>query len=217
MQLALPQPAEDWLFGADRKQRVRMRRTLVASGVYLLAVLGQWWSAEIGLADPRLARALDRLHAAGAVRLCPADAQRPEPALCRSGADLAADGLRHRRHGRGLCHQPAGARHAADAGGAGAGVCRLHAQPAGLAIARLVRGGGAGPGDAGHGDARTADLQPDPRSHPFRLHRGGAAGDRDAGRRPVGDAQPAQAAEGRAAGCAGTHPQAGHARRPDRA
>lgn len=58
MQLAMPQPAEDWLFGTDRKQRVRMRRTLVASGVYLLAVLGQWWSAQIGLADPRLASAL---------------------------------------------------------------------------------------------------------------------------------------------------------------
>ena len=33
-----------------------MRRTLVASAVYLLAALGQLWSAEIGLADPDLAR-----------------------------------------------------------------------------------------------------------------------------------------------------------------
>ena len=55
MQLALPQHADDWLFGADRKQRIRMHRTLVASGVYLLAALGQWWSAEAGLSDPRLA------------------------------------------------------------------------------------------------------------------------------------------------------------------
>ena len=43
MQLALPHHAEDWLFGADRKQQIRMRRTLVASAVYLLAALGQWW------------------------------------------------------------------------------------------------------------------------------------------------------------------------------
>jgi diguanylate cyclase (GGDEF)-like protein len=56
MQLALPHHAEDWLFGADRKQRIRMRRTLVASAVYLLAALGQWWSAGHGLADPELAR-----------------------------------------------------------------------------------------------------------------------------------------------------------------
>ena len=56
MQLALPHHAEDWLFGADRKQRIRMRRTLVASGVYLLAALGQGWSAEIGLADRDMAR-----------------------------------------------------------------------------------------------------------------------------------------------------------------
>jgi diguanylate cyclase len=56
MQLALPHHAEDWLFGVDRKQRIRMRRTLVASGVYLLAAIGQGWSAEIGLADRDMAR-----------------------------------------------------------------------------------------------------------------------------------------------------------------
>ncbi len=56
MQIALPHPARDWLFGNDRKQRIRMRRTLIASGVYLLAALGQWWSAEIGLADRDMAR-----------------------------------------------------------------------------------------------------------------------------------------------------------------
>jgi diguanylate cyclase len=56
MQLALPRQAEDWLFGADPKQRIRMRRTLVASAIYLLAALGQGWSAEHGLADPGLAR-----------------------------------------------------------------------------------------------------------------------------------------------------------------
>ena len=55
MQLTLPHHAEDWLFGADRKQRIRLRRTLVASGVYLLAAMGQWWSAEAGLADRHLA------------------------------------------------------------------------------------------------------------------------------------------------------------------
>jgi diguanylate cyclase (GGDEF)-like protein len=58
MQLTLPHQAEDWLFGTDRKQRIRLRRTLLASGVYLLAALGQWWSARIGLADPELARGL---------------------------------------------------------------------------------------------------------------------------------------------------------------
>jgi diguanylate cyclase (GGDEF)-like protein len=55
MQIALPQQAEDWLFGADRKQRIRMRRTLVASAVYLLAALGQCWSVEAGLANRQLA------------------------------------------------------------------------------------------------------------------------------------------------------------------
>jgi diguanylate cyclase (GGDEF)-like protein len=58
MQLALPTQLQNWLLGADHKQRIRMRRTLVASGVYLLAALGQWWAAEIGLADRQLARAL---------------------------------------------------------------------------------------------------------------------------------------------------------------
>jgi diguanylate cyclase len=58
MNIALPQQAADWLFGADPKQRMRMRRTLVASAVYLLAALGQWWSAQIGLAEPGLAHAL---------------------------------------------------------------------------------------------------------------------------------------------------------------
>jgi len=56
MQITLPAPAQAWLFGPDAKQRIRMRRTLVASGVYWLAALGQLWAAEIGLADP--ARAL---------------------------------------------------------------------------------------------------------------------------------------------------------------
>ncbi len=56
MQLALPRHAEDWLFGADPKQRIRMRRTLLASAIYLLAALGQGWSAGHGLADPDLAR-----------------------------------------------------------------------------------------------------------------------------------------------------------------
>ncbi|MGL6111537.1 MAG: GGDEF domain-containing protein, partial [Rubrivivax sp.] len=58
MQLALTHDPRDWLFGADRKQRIRMRRTLLASGVYLLAALGQWWSAEIGLADHAMAGVL---------------------------------------------------------------------------------------------------------------------------------------------------------------
>jgi diguanylate cyclase len=58
MQIALPTLAQDWLFGADAKQRIRMHRTLVASGVYLLAALGQWWSAQIGLADRDMARSL---------------------------------------------------------------------------------------------------------------------------------------------------------------
>ena len=58
MQLAHPRQADDWLFGADPRQRVRVRRTLVASGVYLLAALGQWWSAEAALADRQLAHGL---------------------------------------------------------------------------------------------------------------------------------------------------------------
>ena len=58
MQLTLPTPAEHWLFGADPKQRVRARRTLLACGIYVLAAIGQWWSARIGLADPALARVL---------------------------------------------------------------------------------------------------------------------------------------------------------------
>jgi diguanylate cyclase (GGDEF)-like protein len=65
MQLALPQHAEDWLFGADPKQRIRMRRTLVASAIYLAAALGQWWSAGQGLADPELARWLTLCLAPG--------------------------------------------------------------------------------------------------------------------------------------------------------
>ena len=56
MQLALPHHTEDRLLGADRNQRIRMRRTLLASAVYLLAALGQAWSAGHGLADPDLAR-----------------------------------------------------------------------------------------------------------------------------------------------------------------
>ena len=58
MQLALPRHVAAWLFGAERKQRVRTRRTLLASVVYLLAALGQWWSAETGLAEPGAARLL---------------------------------------------------------------------------------------------------------------------------------------------------------------
>jgi diguanylate cyclase len=58
MNLALPTHAHGWLFGADRRQHIRLRRTLVASGVYLLAALGQWWSAELRLAHRELAHAL---------------------------------------------------------------------------------------------------------------------------------------------------------------
>ena len=58
MQLTLPAQTQDWLLGSDPKQRIRVRRTLVASGVYLLAAVGQWWSAQIGLAQPQLAHAL---------------------------------------------------------------------------------------------------------------------------------------------------------------
>jgi diguanylate cyclase (GGDEF)-like protein len=58
MQLTLSPRLQDWLFSADRKQRIRMRRTLVAAGVYLLAAVGQWWAGEIGLADRRLADTL---------------------------------------------------------------------------------------------------------------------------------------------------------------
>jgi len=58
MQVTLDQHTAHWLFGTDPKQRIRMRRTLVASGVYLLAALGQWWSARLGLADPDLAQVL---------------------------------------------------------------------------------------------------------------------------------------------------------------
>lgn len=58
MQVALPAQAADWLFGHDRRQRIRLRRTLIASGVYWLAALGQWWAASAGLAEPHLAEAL---------------------------------------------------------------------------------------------------------------------------------------------------------------
>ena len=58
MPLAQVTHAEDWLFGTDRKQRARTRRTLVASIVYLLAAVGQWSSAQVGLADPLLAHGL---------------------------------------------------------------------------------------------------------------------------------------------------------------
>lgn len=57
MQLVLPIAAERWLFGADPKQRLRVRRTLLASCVFTFAALGQWWLAHIGLADEALARA----------------------------------------------------------------------------------------------------------------------------------------------------------------
>jgi len=65
MQTTLPAHTQDWLFGIDRKQRIRTRRTLVASGVYWLAALGQLWAAEIGLADPAMARALIAFLAPG--------------------------------------------------------------------------------------------------------------------------------------------------------
>ena len=58
MQIALSHHAAGWLYGSDRRQRIRLHRTLVASGIYLLAALGQWWSAEAGLAQPRAAHAL---------------------------------------------------------------------------------------------------------------------------------------------------------------
>jgi diguanylate cyclase (GGDEF)-like protein len=58
MQLALSLQARTWLFGTDRRQRIRLRRTLIASGVYWLAAVGQWWAARIGLADPALAQVL---------------------------------------------------------------------------------------------------------------------------------------------------------------
>ena len=58
MQLALTPQFQSWLFGADSKQGIRMRRTLLAAGVYLLAALGQWWAGQIGLADRHLAQTL---------------------------------------------------------------------------------------------------------------------------------------------------------------
>lgn len=58
MQLALPSHADEWLFGADRQQRARSRRTLLASLVYLAAALGQGWSAKVGLADRGAAQVL---------------------------------------------------------------------------------------------------------------------------------------------------------------
>jgi diguanylate cyclase (GGDEF)-like protein len=58
MQLTFPPQARIWLFGADRRQHNGLRRTLVASGVYWLAAVGQAWAARIGLADPALAQAL---------------------------------------------------------------------------------------------------------------------------------------------------------------
>jgi len=58
MHIALPSHAGHWLFGTDRRQRAWLRRTLVAAGIYLLAAVVQWWSAEVGLAQPALAHAL---------------------------------------------------------------------------------------------------------------------------------------------------------------
>jgi len=58
MQLALSQHADQWLYGSDRRRRTALRLTLMSSGIYLLAALVQWWSAELGLAQPRHARAL---------------------------------------------------------------------------------------------------------------------------------------------------------------
>jgi diguanylate cyclase (GGDEF)-like protein len=58
MQLALGPQVTDWLLGTDERQRIRLRRTLVASGVYLLAALGQGWVAAHGLAQPLQAHAL---------------------------------------------------------------------------------------------------------------------------------------------------------------
>ena len=65
MQITLPATAQTWLFGFDRKQRIRMRRTLVASAVYWLAALGQLWAAKIGLADTGMAQALVAFLAPG--------------------------------------------------------------------------------------------------------------------------------------------------------
>ena len=158
----------------------------------------------------------DPVPAAGAVRLRAGDTQRSEPALQRSGADHAADGLCHRCNGRGLCHQPAGTRHAADARGAWCW-CLPRSRSArrprdGLGWFAVVVLGLVMLAMATHAPKPSTR----PSKHPFRLYRGGAAGDLDAGRRPVGDAQPAEAAEDGAASRAGTHPQAGHARRADR-
>jgi diguanylate cyclase (GGDEF)-like protein len=58
MQLTLSAQAQDWLFGGDPKQRIRLRRTLLVAGIYLVAAIGQWWSAELGLAQPHLAHGL---------------------------------------------------------------------------------------------------------------------------------------------------------------
>ncbi len=58
MQIALPIRAQDWLFSGDRAQRIRLRRTLVASLVYALAALGQLWATEVGLAEVHMAHAL---------------------------------------------------------------------------------------------------------------------------------------------------------------
>ena len=58
MRIDLHPRISDCLFGAERKQRVRTRRTLVASVVYVLAALMQWGGAKTGMADPGLARAL---------------------------------------------------------------------------------------------------------------------------------------------------------------
>ncbi len=58
MQIALPLRAQDWLFGCDRAQRIRLRRTLVASLVYALAAFGQLWAAEAGLAEVHMAHTL---------------------------------------------------------------------------------------------------------------------------------------------------------------
>ena len=58
MHIALPTHAQVWLFGGERNQRIRLQRTLVAAGVYLLAALGQLWAAGQGMAEAHLAHTL---------------------------------------------------------------------------------------------------------------------------------------------------------------
>lgn len=47
-----------WLLGSDRRQRVRVQRTLLGTLVYWLAAFAQHWAGQHGLADPYMAQAL---------------------------------------------------------------------------------------------------------------------------------------------------------------